>query len=231
MQIRYFPDYQAMSDEAASLFREAVSGTQSPVACLATGHSPLGLYRRLATGTHDLGDLHIVKLDEWLGLAMDHPATCESYLKAEVLDPLGIPDSRYSAFRSDPADPGTECVRMQGELARLGRIDVCVLGLGKNGHLAMNEPAEALQPHCHKARLAEGTQQHGMLTRSGAQVTEGLTLGMGDILKSGRILLLVSGPGKLEAFRRLRKPEVSPLLPASFLWLHPCVDVLVEGMG
>jgi len=231
MQIQYFPDYQAMSDEAARLFREAVSGPQSPVACLATGHSPLGLYRNLAAGSPDLGHLHIVKLDEWLGLAMDHPATCETYLRAEVLDPLGIPDSRYSAFRSDPTDPGDECLRMQGELARLGKIDVCVLGLGKNGHLAMNEPAEALQPHCHKARLAEGTQQHGMLTRSGAQVTEGLTLGMGDILKSGRILLLVSGPGKQEAFRRLRKPEVSPLLPASFLWLHPRVDVLVEGMG
>ena len=230
MRIHTYPDYDALSDAAARFFREAVSGTDNPVACLATGHSPLGMYRRLASTGTGFPDLHILKLDEWLGLPMDHPASCESYLRQEVLDPLGIPEARYTAFQSDPADPGAECVRMQGELARLGKIDVCVLGLGKNGHLAMNEPAETLQPHCHKALLAEGTRQHGMLTRSGAQVTEGLTLGMADILRAHRILLLVSGPGKREAFRRLRKPGVSPLLPASFLWLHPSVEVLVEGM-
>ena len=230
MRVCYFPDYEAMSTEAARLFQEAIAGTQSPVACLATGHSPLGMYRKLAAASAGSADLQVLKLDEWLGLPMDHPASCESYLRQEVLAPLGIPEARYTAFRSDPPDPGAECVRMQGRLARLGKIDVCVLGLGKNGHLAMNEPAETLQPHCHQARLAESTRQHGMLTRSGAQVTEGLTLGMADILRAGRILLLVSGPGKRQAFRRLLRPEVTPLLPASFLWLHPHVEVLVEGM-
>ena len=230
MHIRYFFDYEAMSDAAARLFREAVAGPGPAVACLATGHSPLGLYRRLAAAGTGFPALHILKLDEWLGLPMGHPASCETYLRQEVLNPLGIPDTRYTAFHSDPADPAAECVRMQGELARLGKIDICVLGLGKNGHLAMNEPAETLQPHCHRARLAEGTQQHGMLTRSGAQVTEGLTLGMADVMKADRVLLLVSGPGKRQAYRRLLKPEISPLLPASFLWLHPRVEVLVEGM-
>jgi len=219
-----------MSAEAARLFQEAVAGKDAPVACLATGHSPLGLYRKLATAGPAFPDLHILKLDEWLGLPMDHPASCETYLRQEVLAPLGIPDARYTAFHSDPAEPGAECRRVQGEMARLGKIDVCVLGLGKNGHLAMNEPAETLQPHCHKALLAEGTRQHGMLTRSGAQVTEGLTVGMADILGARLILLLVSGPGKQQAFQRMLQPEITPRLPASFLWLHPNVEVLAEGM-
>ncbi len=230
MHIRHYPHYEALSEAASRLFSEALAGRKRATACLATGHSPLGLYRRLAPSAKDFGGLHVIKLDEWLGLPMEHPATCETYLQKEVLAPLGIPESRYTAFRSDPADTEAECRRMQGELDRLGKLDVCVLGLGKNGHLAMNEPAATLQPRCHRARLAEGTQQHGMLTRSGAQVTEGLTLGMADILNASLILLLVSGPGKQEAFRQLSQPGVSTALPASFLWLHPNVEVLVEGM-
>ena len=229
MRFRQFSDYEALSTEAARLFQEAVSGRHAPTACLATGHSPLGLYRRLAKSAADLGNLNIVKLDEWLGLPKDHPATCEKYLREEVLGPLGLPETQFVGFRPDPTDPGTECLRMQDELLRLGKIDICVLGLGKNGHLGMNEPAISLKPHCHRAQLAVETRQHAMLTDNGAAVTEGLTLGMADILMARRILLLVSGPGKRAAFESLRHPGITTRLPASFLWLHPGVEVLVDG--
>lgn len=229
MRIRHFSDYEALSAEAARLFREAIAGQQSPVACLATGHSPRGLYRHLAASGSKYSHLNIVKLDEWLGLPADHPGSCETYLRQEVLEPLSIPDSKFFGFQSNPADTDAECRRMQGELTRLGQLDVCVLGIGKNGHLAMNEPAPVLQPHCHRARLAPGTQQHAMLAGSEITITEGLTLGMADVLHARLVLLLVSGPGKEEAFRRLQNPVVTTDLPASFLWLHPNVEVLADN--
>lgn len=228
MRIRHFSDYEAMSAEAARLFREATAGQQSPTACLATGHSPRGLYRNLAKSKADFSGLNIVKLDEWLGLPMDHPGSCETYLRQEVLGPLRIPDERFVGFHSNPPETQAECRRMQGELSRLGTLDVCVLGIGKNGHLAMNEPAPQLQPHCHRAQLAPGTQQHAMLAGSEITITEGLTLGMADVLNARLVLLLVSGPGKQEAFKRLQNPSVTTELPASFLWLHPHVEVLAD---
>ena len=231
MRIRHFSDYEAMSAEAARLFQEAIAGQQSPTACLATGHSPRGLYRHLAASKADFTHLNIVKLDEWLGLPMDHPGSCETYLRQEVLEPLGIFDTRFVGFHATPPDTRAECRRLQGELTRLGTLDVCVLGIGKNGHLAMNEPAAHLQPHCHRAQLAPGTQQHAMLAGSEITITEGLTLGMADILNARLVLLLVSGPGKEEAFQRLQNPVLTTELPASFLWLHPNVEVLAEGMG
>lgn len=230
MRIRHFTDYAAMSAEAARLFGEAIAGKKSPTACLATGHSPRGLYRNLGKGKADLSHLNIVKLDEWLGLPMDHPGSCETYLRQEVLEPLRIPDSRFVGFQANPPDTAAECRRMQGELTRMGTLDVCVLGIGKNGHLAMNEPAPVLQPHCHRAQLAPGTQQHAMLAGSEITITEGLTLGMADVLNARLVLLLVSGPGKEEAFKRLQNPVVTTDLPASFLWLHPNVEVLAEGL-
>ena len=230
MRIRHFSDYEAMSAEAAQLFLQAVTGPDTSTACLATGHSPLGLYRNLTASKAHLSHLNIVKLDEWLGLPMEHPGSCETYLRNEVLAPWGIPDAQFSGFHSNPPDTRAECQRMQGELQRLGPFNVCVLGIGKNGHLAMNEPAASLQPHCHRAQLAPGTQQHAMLAGSHITVTEGLTLGMADLLNSRLILLLVSGPGKEAAFQRLLTCEITTELPASFLWLHPNVEVLVEGM-
>ncbi|MEJ2163262.1 MAG: 6-phosphogluconolactonase [Robiginitalea sp.] len=228
MEFHYFEDYPAMSEAAALVFTKATASRDTPVACLATGGSPLGMYRHLAASGADYSGLTIIKLDEWLGLPMDHPATCEYYLHREVLEPLGIPPERYVRFHSSPQDPDAEAARLNSELARIPPPDICVLGLGRNGHIGLNEPAPLLKPFCHRARLEESSRGHAMLRKERADATEGLTLGMADILKAARILLLVSGEEKKQAFERLCQPGVSNQLPASMLWLHPRVEVLVD---
>ena len=170
----------------------------------------------------------MLQIDEWGGLTPGDPATCEADLRTKVLEPLGITRNRYQGFRTDATDPEAECARIARWLAANGPIDVCILGLGGNGHVAMNEPAEAMVPHAHVAELAKSSRNHAMLKHLAKKPRYGFTLGMADILCSRRILLLVNGKRKRSALKRLMRPRVTPRFPASFLWLHPDATVLCD---
>ncbi len=221
-----------MSRGAAESVRAAVATKSDLSLCLATGHSPSGLYAELVRETQArpglFRNLRIVKLDEWLGVPASDPASCEHYLRSRVLDPLGIDAGRYIAFAAEAEHPLGECARVSGELGRQGPIDVCILGLGKNGHLGLNEPGPSLQPHCHVARLSDQTRQHVMVSGRTRKPVEGLTLGMGDILQSRKIVLLVTGEGKEAAITRFLEGTVTTEVPATLLWLHHDVEVWLD---
>lgn len=198
--------------------------------CAATGSSPTHAYRLLAEKKKQepalFDELRIVKLDEWQGLKMSDQGTCESYLRNQLLGPLGVTEDRYFAFRSDPEDPPKECRRIERVLGEQGPIDLCVLGLGVNGHLALNEPAEELTAEPHMAELSESSLQHPMIQHVAAPIRYGLTLGMSDIMRSGKILLLIQGAQKRAVVRRLLAGGISTNLPASLLRLRAGVTYL-----
>lgn len=137
-----------------------------------------------------------------------------------ILQPLRISADRYLGFRTG-ADPAEEAQRFHRQLSAWGPIDLCILGLGLNGHLGLNEPAPVLSVHTHVATLAPSSQQHHMVQDLAEKPKAGITLGMGDILHSREVLLLVNGEHKRAAMQELRKPQVSTQFPASLLWLHP----------
>jgi galactosamine-6-phosphate isomerase len=226
-------DYDAMSRRAAELIVAAVRARPDLLLCTATGSSPTRAYELLAERHRRepalFSRLRLMKLDEWGGLPPDDPGTCESYLRGHLVDPLNIPVDRYYTFRGDAPDAGAECRNIERALSRLGPIHLCVLGLGVNGHLGFNEPADTLHPGPHGAPLTEESLAHPMVRHARGHVRYGLTLGMGDILRSEKILLLVSGCHKREPLRRLLIPKVSTRFPASFLWLHRDVTVLCDA--
>jgi galactosamine-6-phosphate isomerase len=199
---------------------------------VATGASPARTYERLAARLSAAPGLfrrlRVLGLDEWQGLPAGHPATCASYIRERILGPLGIPRSRFHGFRAASARPPAEALRLSRWLDRHGPIDLCLLGLGRNGHLLMNEPARALRPRAHVATLSESTRRHSMLTGVRVVPRRGLTLGLADVLRSRRILLLVSGRHKRHALARALEGTVSTACPASFLWLHPDVTILCD---
>jgi len=223
--------YEQMSKAAAECVTEVLAHKRDAVLCAATGNSPTGLYRELAHAAQvDPGlfaTVGLVKLDEWLGVQPDHPASCEHYLRMNVVEPLRISSDRYLAFRPDASDPEQECTRVQMELDRRG-LDVCILGLGANGHVGLNEPAAALQVGCHVARLTDETRRHGLLANLDPKPTHGLTLGIGDILRARKIVLLITGRGKERAFSELLTGKLSTAAPVSLLALHGDVDVFVD---
>lgn len=226
-------NYMEMSRLAAAMVLEALSEKPDLLLCAATGSSPEGLYAELAkiaqTNKEAFSRMRVLKLDEWGGIPANHPVTCEYYLRSRLLDPLGITEKRYISFRSDPEYPDQECRRIRSLLDKEGPIDLCILGLGRNGHLGLNEPAQKLESYCHVSALSEESLRHPMIASLDNKPTYGLTLGMEEILSSGQIVMLVSGKGKIAVTRKFMEAIVSNRLPASHLWLHPRTDCLVDG--
>ena len=200
------------------------------ILCLSAGGTPTRTYELLAAKQERQPELftrlRAVQIDEWAGLPAGSPGTCEEDLRTKVLGPLKVTPERYIRLASDAANLEAECERMNRWLAANGPIDVCILGLGKNGHIAMNEPAEELLPEAHVSTLAATSRNHPMLKEAKRRPRFGLTLGVGDILKSRKILLLASGWPKRAIHKRVLKPRVTTRCPASMLWLHPNVTVL-----
>jgi len=214
------PDREALDRHAAALIWEAAKAKPDLLICLASGETPTGTYALLASAPERLAGARFIQLDEWAGLGADDPASCAAYLHRTVRLPLAVPPERWIGMRGDAPDAAAECRRIGAALDEAGPIDLCILGLGRNGHLALNEPAESFDPGCHVATLAEQSLGHPMLAGTDVPVGQGLTLGLGNILRARRILLLVSGGAKRAPLARLAGRRVTPQLPASFLWLH-----------
>lgn len=226
-----FSDYEVLSRRAADRLLEHLRAKPDSLICLAAGSTPTRTYELLAQhGGREPGlfaQSRWIKLDEWGGLSMDDPATCERQLRDLLVTPLSVSD-RYIAFNSNSMDPEQECDRIASWLTANGPIDICVLGLGVNGHLGFNEPANVLQRNVHIAQLSDSSLRHSMLNGSRATPTFGLTLGMANLFTSVSILLLVSGKTKRESLERLLTENITTAFPASFLHLHESVTVLCD---
>ncbi|HZF17501.1 MAG TPA: 6-phosphogluconolactonase [Steroidobacteraceae bacterium] len=231
-KVHHCRDYQEMSREAAARVIAATAAKSDSLLCAPTGNSPAGLYQELIRETGrkpDLfGSLRIVKLDEWLGVPASDAASCEHFLRSRLLEPLAITAQRYISFDSETGDPSKECARISAELKRQGPIDLCILGLGKNGHIGLIEPGRALKTHCHVAQLSEETLRHAMMSSREPKPAYGMTLGIGDILRARKIVLLVTGQGKERVIANFLEATVTTDLPATFLWLHPDVEVFLD---
>lgn len=228
---RILNDHEAVSRFAADWLARQLRVAPRSLLCLATGATPMRTYALLAEQASAdptlTSQCRVIKLDEWGGLPMTDPATCEQHLRSALIAPLGLL-YRYIAFDSQPVDADNECARIADWLRENGPIDMCVLGLGVNGHLGFNEPADFLQPHAHVARLSAASLGHAMVHNCGTQPVCGLTLGMADILQSRQILLLVTGAAKRGPLRRLLEGRITTHFPATLLQMHPAVQVVCD---
>jgi galactosamine-6-phosphate isomerase len=225
-------NYKLMSRLAADLICQEIKKNVRLLFCAAAGNTPTGTYQRLAEEYGKdpalFGKFRVLKLDEWAGLDMNNPATCEAYLKKHLLIPLEIDRERYFGCTSLPEDLNEECRKMDRIMKNEGPIDLCLLGLGLNGHLGLNEPAEHVSSGWHVTTLSPESLDHPMLEISKARPSFGITLGMRDLLQSKHILLLVSGSDKKDVLKKLFEQKITASFPASFLWFHSNVTVLCD---
>lgn len=232
MRIQIDKDYAAMSARAADFIVAELKQRADLLLCASAGGTPTGPYEQLAVRytrqPYLFKKMRIVQIDEWVGPPPSHPTTCRYDLQTKLLTPLRIDGSRFRGYKSDAADPRREPRTMSQWLANNGPIDICILGLGLNGHIAMNEPGDESVPHAHVSALTAQSKKHSMLATLKRKPRYGLTLGMGDILCSRKILLLVSGPAKTAILKRTLEQRVTTRLPASFLHLHADVTVLAD---
>lgn len=224
---------EALAERAAEVILSTVRARPEALLCLPTGATPVPTYARLAEhGRRERGvfsAIRILQLDEWGGLPVGHQATGRAFMEAQVVGPWGLRTEQLTSFLSAPPDGAAECLRIKRWLDENGPIDLCVLGLGANGHLGLNEPGPELTAHAHVATLSQSTRQHTMLTGCDTAGLYGLTLGIADILHAKQVLLLVSGAHKAAPLRELREKAITTRLPASFLRLHAHAKILCDA--
>lgn len=215
--------------EIAELARERARAGQRCVLGLATGRSPLGVYRELVrlARAHDLplDTLVAFNLDEYEGLAPGDPRSFAAAMRRELFDPLGWPAQRTHIPRGDLplAEVERHCADYEAAIRAAGGIDVQLLGIGRNGHIGFNEPGSAPDSRTRRVELAPETRADAAAAFGGLErvPTHALTMGVGTILEARRIRVLAFGASKSAVLRRLASEAPSAQLPASWLSCHP----------
>ena len=230
MNITVLKDSNEISTTVSDLIIEDINQKHDILLCTATGSTPTETYNKLADKKDFYSTKHIriIKLDEWGGISMDNPETCECYMHKHIIKPLNISPENYFSFDSNPENPENEVQRIKNILQEQGPIDICVLGLGLNGHIAFNEPPSSANLECHIATLSDQSLAHPMAVHMDVTPTYGLTLGIKEIMESKKIYMLISGIHKKHIANKLLSGEITDDLPASHLWAHPNVFCFID---
>ena len=233
MRIYQAETYTAMSRRAANIISAQVIYKPDCVLGLATGGTPVGLYKQLVDW-YNKGDLSFaetrsVNLDEYLGLSPHHEQSYRYFMQVNLFDHIDIKPENTHVLNGLAKDPDAEC-RAYNQLIRdLGGIDLQLLGMGHNGHIAFNEPGENFGLETHVVDLTERTidANQRFFERREDVPRHALSMGIKNIMNARRILLVVSGEDKAEAVYKAFAGPVTKQVPASVLQLHP--DVTLVG--
>jgi glucosamine-6-phosphate deaminase len=235
VRVTFVPSAQAFAKEAADHIGEVLGQNPRAALALPSGSTPLGLYaeiaRRARTGALHLEEARIFNLDEYCGVAAEDPRSFAQYFRRHLAGPLGLLEDQLDLLNGAAADAGAECARYERALAASAGLDLCVLGLGANGHIAFNEPGTSFELRTHVASLAKDTRAR--LEAGGWEKpripTHGLTLGIRNVLEARGVLLLIAGRGKAAAAASLYRGVVDPAWPVTCLLRHPNVTVIDAG--
>jgi glucosamine-6-phosphate deaminase len=219
---------QEMSQAAAELVLRQLAQRPDSVLGLATGGTPVGLYRQLCEKKADLSKAVTFNLDEYYGLSRQHPQSFFQFMKSHVYDPLA--PLSYDIPDGEADDIEQECERFETAIRNAGGIDLQVLGVGRNGHIGFNEPETSFSSRTRLVALKRETVEDNARFFGDASLvpTQAITMGIGTILEAKTILLLASGAAKAEALYQLLHGDISPDVPVTALRLHSAVQVIVD---
>ena len=222
MRIIEAQDYKDMSRKAANIISAQMILKPESVIGLATGSTPIGVYDQLTEwykkGDLDFSKIHTVNLDEYKGIDAENKQSYHYFMNQHL----------FSRVNNENQDE--ECQRYEKLIAGLGGVDLQLLGLGHNGHIGFNEPAEVFVKQTHCVSLSEKTiQANQRFFESKKQVPkQAYTMGIGTIMSARKILIIISGEDKAEAVKKSFGEEISPHVPASILQLHHDVTVIAD---
>ena len=233
MKVIIVENYDEMSKKAAEIMIDIVKNNPNAVLGLATGSSPIGMYKYMAQDCQNGGatykNVSTVNLDEYVGLTADHDQSYAYFMRTNLFDHIDIEQKNTNLPCGSAPDAQAECDRYNALLETM-KQDVQVLGLGSNGHIGFNEPGTPFDSVTHLVDLTENTiKDNSRLFNSIDEVPrQALSMGIKNIMQAKSILMVVSGKNKAEAVRGMVKGEVTPALPASVLQLHPFVTIICD---
>ena len=229
MKIYVSDDYKGMSRKAANIVSAQVILNPSCVLGLATGSTPIGMYKQLIDwynkGDLDFSQVKSVNLDEYVGLAPTHDQSYRYFMQHNLFDHVNIDPANTNVPNGLASDPAAECERYNEVIRSMGGIDVQVLGMGHNGHIGFNEPGQAFELETHVVDLTERTiEANARFFASKDEVPKrAITMGIKSIMQARQILVVVSGEDKAEIVKKAFFGPVVPQVPASILQMHPNV--------
>lgn len=222
MDVVVFDDAEAVGAHVAELVLRFVERDPALVLGVATGATLLPVYRALARGSGDFSAVRLVALDEYVGLQAGHPASFAAYVEREIAAPLGITSEQVVVPRGS--------TELEVRIAELGGVDLQLLGIGRNGHVAFNEPGSPLDSRSRVVALSETTRRDNAGSFGVEPVpTHALTQGLGTILEADRLVLLATGAAKADAVSAALTGPISPDCPASAVQRHPRVTVVLDS--
>lgn len=234
MKIVAAADYQSMSRKAANIISAQIILEPDSVLGLATGSTPLGVYQQLIEWYKkddlDFSKIRTVNLDEYCGLASNHPQSYQYYMDVNFFSHVNILSANTHLPDGMAADAEIECRRYDSLNADLGGIDLQLLGIGHTGHIGFNEPDHAFGKMTHVVELSQKTRKaNARFFRSISEVPHyAITMGIKAIMQAKKILLLVNGPDKADILYQSLFGPVTPTIPASILQLHPSLTVVAD---
>ena len=222
------------TETAENLFRAQLTKNPESVLGLATGSTPIPLYEALVRmkrdGLVDFSRLTGFNLDEYAGLGPDHPQSYSAFMRERLFSHIGARDEQWHIPNGKAPDPEAECERYEAAIEAAGGIDLQILGIGRNGHIGFNEPADDFPARTRLAELSEDTLRANRRFFEPDEEIPGraFTMGVGTIFRAKEILLMAFGQEKADAVARAAFGKITPRLPASILQLHPCAVFLLD---
>lgn len=226
MRIISAKDYDGMSRQAANIIGAEVIMKPNTVLGLATGSSPIGTYQylieRYKQGDLDFSKVRSVNLDEYVGLDIHSDQSYIYFMRHNLFDHINIDLNNTNVPCGVNMDAEAECARYDGVIRSLHGIDLQLLGLGPNGHIGFNEPADEFPKGTHKVQLTDATiQANKRFFEKEEDVPRfAYTMGIRDIMQAKRVVMVVSGAGKAGIVKEAFFGPITPRVPASILQLH-----------
>lgn len=227
-------DYEDMSLKAAGIVADLIRKKPDAVLGLATGSSPIGLYKALIDmyqrGELDMSGVTTANLDEYVGLSPDNEQSYRYFMDHYLFDHVNIDKARTFVPDGMSEDADAECRRYEALLSKIGERDLQLLGLGLDGHIGFNEPSEAFSDVTCCVELDQSTIEANKRFFSSAEEVPGkaYTMGIGTIMRAKKILMVVNGEAKADILEKVVRGPVCPGVPASILRFHRDVTIVAD---
>jgi glucosamine-6-phosphate isomerase len=234
MKLSIFDTYESLSAFAAEQLLATVKSNPQATLCLATGDSPKRTYQLFVQEAIkqkiNLGDIHFVALDEWMGVPPSNPGSCHYFLNENLFSPLQIKRDNIHLFDAFAKDAAKECEKMNDAIKTLKGIDLMLVGVGMNGHIGFNEPGASESHYAHVADLDATTQQVGQKYFSEqTALVKGITLGLAQFFEASKVLMLANGKKKSSIIKNALEGNISTQVPASLIRKHKNSQLLIDS--
>lgn len=233
MKLIATPNALQMGESAAQMVAQTIKNNPHCTLGLATGSTPLTLYAaliKLHQQGLDFSNVKTVNLDEYCGLNGQHEQSYRYFMQQNLFNHINIKSENIHIPNGVAKDADEECARYEQLIQSIGGIDLQILGIGNNGHIGFNEPADAIQKKTRKVTLAEDTiAANARFFENVADVPRtAISMGIQTIMQARSIVLLCTGAGKAQILHSALTGPIIPQVPASVLQLHPCVTVIAS---